>query len=402
MPDRPDPNPIADAALTSALVELRSGDFQQRWDAAKQISSFGEAAIDPLLAFLQETDSDEDWELTWFIARSLGEFDHPAALNALVELIRTTDSEEVAGMAATAVAGMGAKAIVPLCTLLDQDLTYGLAVQALTQIRHPDIIPPLLTAVNVAPPSLQVETIDALSNFYHPDISAVLLQICDSPIAAVRRAAIIALGLQADQHDKAALIQHLRPRLWDLNLEVCRQTAIALGRIKTPEAVALLLEVLRSPHTPPALQVETIRSIAWINTPIGLDGLASFLCADPDPTAADEAIAALGRVESAKDQSAAVLLQLLQVNHPIAQTPRSKQAIALSLGQLEQMQAIDPLIQLLADDNASVRFHAIAALKQLSPQIAYERLQSLIDLAGESEALRQGVAIALREWGDLA
>ncbi len=401
MPDRPDPNPIADA-VTSALVELRSGDFQQRWEAAKRISALGETAIEPLLAFLQETSLDDDWELTWFIARILGEFDHSAALNALVELIRTTDNEEIAGMAATAVAGMGAKAIVPLCTLLDQDSTYVLAVQALTQIRHPDIIPPLLTAVNAAPPSLQVETIDALSNFRHPDISAALLNACNSPIAAVRRAAIIALGLQADLHDKVALIQHLHPCLWDLNLEVCRQTAIALGRIKTPEAVTLLLEVLRSPHTPLALQVESIRSIAWINTPIGLDGLARFLCADPDPTAADEAIAALGRVESAKDLSAAILLQLLQANRPIAQTPRGKQAIALSLGQLEQMQAIDPLIQLLGDSNVSVRFHAIAALKQLAPQVAYERLQQLADLNQGSEALQQGVAIALREWGDSA
>ena len=399
MSDRP-PDPIDDSALTSALVELRSGDFQRRWDVAKQISAFGEGAIAPLLALLQETSLDEDWELTWFIARVLGEFDHPATLNALVELIRTTDSEEIAGVAATAVAGMGAKAIVPLCTLLDQDSTYVLAVQALTQIRHPDIIPALLTAVNAAPPSLQVETIDALSNFHHPDISAALLIACNSSIAAVRRAAIIALGLQADQHDKVALIQHLRPCLWDLNLEVCRQTAIALGRIKTPEAVTLLLEVLRSPHTPLALQVETIRSIAWIGTPIGLDGLASLLSADPDPTAADEAIAALGRVESAKDQSAAILLQLLQDNPPIAQTPRGKQAIALSLGQLEQMEAIDPLIQLLADDNASVRFHAIAALKQLAPQVAYERLQALADLDEGDEAMQRGVAIALREWGN--
>jgi HEAT repeat protein len=396
MPDRPS-LPIADAALTSALVELRSGDFQSRWDAAKRIASFGEGAIAPLLDLLQESDPDDDWELPWFIARILGELDHPAALHALVELVRTTDNPEVAGMAATALGGMGVKAIAPLCTLLDQDSTSALAIQALTQIRHPDIIPPLLATVRNAPPALQASTITTLSNFHHPDISELLLNACHSPIASVRQAAVIALGLQADQHNKAELVQHLRPLLWDLNLEVCQQTTIALGRIKTPEAVTTLLEVLRSPHTPMALQVESIRSLIWSGSPIALNGLADFLDADPDPIAYSEALAVLGRVESAaKAQSAAILIRLL--DRPIAQSPRDKQTIALSLGQLEQTQAIDPLIQLLADENASVRFHAIAALKQLAPQVAYERLQVLAVSDQENEALKRGVAIALQEW----
>ena len=397
MSDRPT-DPIADSALTSALVELRSGDFQHRWDAAKQIAPFGETAITPLLDLLQESDSDDDWELPWFIARILGELDHPAAINALVDLICATDNLEVAGMAATALAGMGVKAIAPLCTLLDQDSTSALAVQALTQIRHPDIIPPLLAAVRTASPSLQAATISTLSNFHHPDISDVLLNACHSPIASVRQAAVIALGLQADQHDKAALVQHLRPLLWDLNLEVCQQTAIALGRLKTPEAVTMLLEVLRSPHTPIALQIESIRSLTWIGSPIALNGLAEFLFTDPDPAAYSEALATLGRVDAAKAQSAEILIRLL--DRPIAQTPRDKQTIALSLGQLEQMQAIDPLIQLLSDDNASVRLHAIAALKQLAPQLAHERLQALAVSDQENEALKRGVAIALQEWGE--
>jgi len=55
-----------------------------------------------------------------------------------------------------------------------------------------------------------------------------------------------------------------------------------------------------------------------------------------------------------------------------------KQKIALSLGQLGDMQAIDPLIQLLADADAGVKLHVITALKQLAPQAAHSQLQQLV------------------------
>jgi len=41
------------------------------------------------------------------------------------------------------------------------------------------------------------------------------------------------------------------------------------------------------------------------------------------------------------------------------------------------MQAIDPLIQLLADADAGVKLHVITALKQLAPQAAHSQLQQL-------------------------
>jgi len=115
------------------------------------------------------------------------------------------------------------------------------------------------------------------------------------------------------------------------------------------------------------------------------------------PTGKQEAIAVLGRVENlqTKEQAAEILLQLLESQPDV----REKQAIAFSLGQLGQLEAMEALIQLLGDVNASVRFHAIAALQQLAPQAAYQRLEVM---SGEalSPALQNGVAIALQEWGD--
>ncbi|NJP08137.1 MAG: HEAT repeat domain-containing protein [Leptolyngbyaceae cyanobacterium RU_5_1] len=68
------------------------------------------------------------------------------------------------------------------------------------------------------------------------------------------------------------------------------------------------------------------------------------------------------------------------------------------MGQLQQSAALEPLIQLLADEDAGVRLHAIAALKTLDPHAAYQRLQVLQSRPDLPEALRQGVAIALTEW----
>jgi len=60
---------------------------------------------------------------------------------------------------------------------------------------------------------------------------------------------------------------------------------------------------------------------------------------------------------------------MLKSSQPATQSPSVKQAIALSLGQLGDMQAIDPLIQLLADADAGVKLHVITALKQLAPPL---------------------------------
>jgi hypothetical protein len=100
------------------------------------------------------------------------------------------------------------------------------------------------------------------------------------------------------------------------------------------------------------------------------------------------------------------LLDLLHTDHPISQTSPGKQQIALSLGQLQDTNAIDALIHLVTDADLIVRLHAVAALKQLPG--AYEKLQrQLVELrqvetscgkeAGNS-ALKQGIETALREW----
>jgi HEAT repeat protein len=361
------------------LARLQEGDFHDRWDAVKVISGWGDEAIAPLLALLDT----EDGELQWFIVRILGNLQNPGVIPTLVALVRENHAD-VAPMAAGVLSGFGELAIAPLCELLDDAPTRLLGVQALAQIHHPLVIAPLLQVA--ADPEVRAVAIEALGHFHQvPEIPPVLLAALQDPVAAVRRAAVVGLGFQDCQADWVARLQ---PLLQDLNVEVAQQTAIALGRIGTPEAVAVLNQALRSAH--PALEVELIRAIARIGT--DLAGLRAYL-QRADGAGKQEAIAVLGRLENGamKDRAAEILLQLLATQPEV----REKQAIAFSLGQLGARPAMEALIQLLADENASVRFHAIAALKQFP--LAHERL---LEMQGEalSSALRQGVSMGLREW----
>lgn len=268
-------------------------------------------------------------------------------------------------------------------------------MQALAQIHHPQVIPLLLQEVKDA--DVRAVAIEALGHFHHtPEIPPVLLEALQDPVATVRRAAVVGLGFQAECH-QAEWVNRLQPLLQDLDGEVAQQTAIALGRMGTPAAVAVLNQALLNralQSSQPGLEVEIIRTIARVG--IELNGLQAYL-QDATDTGKQEAIAVLGRVENlqTKGQAAEILLQLLESQPDV----REKQAIAFSLGQLGQLEAMEALVQLLADADASVRFHAIAALKQLDPQEAYQRLEVMMGEA-LSPALQNGVALALREWGD--
>jgi HEAT repeat protein len=373
--------PLPQSKQEAVLERLKWGDFHERWDAVKMISGWGDVAIAPLLSLL----ATDDLELQWFVVRILGNLQNPIVIPTLAALIRENQAD-VAAMAAGVLSGFGEVAIAPLSALLDDAPTRLLVVQALAQIHHPDVIPLLLQWAEEA--EVRSVVIEALGHFHQvPEIPPVLLAALRDPMAAVRRAAVVGLGFQDCQAD---WVERLQPLLQDLNVEVAQQTAIALGRIGTPEAVAVLNQALRSAH--PALEVEMIRAIARIGT--DLEGLRVYL-QSADRVGKQEAIAVLGRVEQelAKTRATEILLELLAVQ-PEA---REKQSIAFSLGQLGRSEAVEALIQLLADENDSVKFHAIAALKQFP--LARQRL---IERQGEAlhSALQEGVAMALREWGE--
>lgn len=369
-----------------SIEVLEAGDFQERWDVAKVFPSLGSKAIAPLIAILEDEDADE--ELRWFVARILGEFNDPAVISALVDLLKTSESEELSAMAAAALANLGKGAIAALTDLLANSESRLLAVRGLAHIRTKEAIAPLLEVVGDEDVQVRAVAIEALSSFHDSRIPPVLLEALKDIAAPVRREAAIALGVRTDLREELDLVNVLRPLLWDFNLEVCQQAAIALGRLGTDSAADALFELLQSPATPIPLQLEAIRSLVWVGTPKAISYLQQLLWKEADLSIKpdshqslwQEIIAVLGRVEhpDLAPAAAEILIDVLKSNHPAIEHPNIKQAVAVSLGQLGNQEAIDPLMEMLKDADLGVRLHAIAALKKF-PSARGQLAQLVVD-----------------------
>jgi len=415
---------ILEQAVSLAIQALELGDFQDRWEIAKVLPNLGNGAIAPLIAVLE--DEDADTEPRWFAARILGKFDRPEVIAALVKLIENSD-EELSQIAAETLANFGPTAVESLATLLQQEDSRQFATAALAQIRRPEIIAPLLSVVGDSQVAVRMAAIEALSSFHDSRIPPVLVGALTDVATAVRKEAVRALGVRAYLDAELDLVNLLKPLLWDIRLEVCQEAAIAIGRLKTDAAAAALFELLRSPTTPVQLQIETVRALGWIETPATLGYLQTVLIGrsainakfgeltntnqllttdenlhkyNIESAVCQEVVTVLGRVEKPelKVKAAEIAIDLLESNHPAVESVEIKQSLALALGQLGDMRALDVLIQLLADADNSVRLHSLSALKQLDTGEVRQKLAGLVKQESLEPGLKQGIAIALQEW----
>lgn len=380
--------------LNWAMDILEYGDFDQRWNIAKLFPKLGSSAIAQLIEVVEDEEADE--ELRWFSVRILASFDHPYVINFLIELLKSSDEEEKA-IASQALSEIGASAVAAITELLACVDTRLHSVRSLCYIRHSETITPLLGVVLDPQVEIRAAAIEALSSFHDPRIAPVLLNALNDIAADVRREAVIGLSFRSDLQAEFDLVNRLLPLLYDFNLNVCQATAIALGRIGTDKAAEGLFKVLNSAHTPLTLQIEIVRALGRIGTQTCLEYLRSFLHR-ATVTVWQEIVTVLGRVEQPQVPLATqILISLLQSNDQTIASSSIKQAI-VSLGQLGSTAAIDPLIQLLADQDPALRLHAIAALKQIDAEGIYHKLTKMSSDTTLAASLKQGVAIALQEW----
>ncbi len=385
-----DIEPEISQVIDLALEVLLEGDFQQRWDVAKvypRLKVEIERLIAPIIEIIQ---TDEDEELRWYAARILGEFNQSSAIATLVNLLKSAENDELTSIAASALGQIGNPAVAALSELLVEEDTRLLAVQSLAYIRRSQIITPLLTVVKDPDPKIRSTAIEALGSFHHPEIPPILIAALDDIAPSVRKEAVTGLGFRADVGEELDLVNKLIPRLYDFNIDVCCTAAAALGRLGSEEAADGINKVLNSPHTPLNLQLECVRALGRIETPISLQYLHSCLNEHFSPVLQQEIVKVLGQVEKLKGIASDILIEALHLSNSV------KSAIALSLGRLGETKAIDPLINLLAIPDTAVRLHAIASLQQLAP--AYQHLQQLYNDSGITPELKQGIEFALKEW----
>ncbi|WP_017305817.1 HEAT repeat domain-containing protein [Spirulina subsalsa] len=349
--------------LAVLLDILDQGDFHTRWDVMKLLPHWGKEALPSLMAILEA--EEEDPEKQWFVTRILGSFPDPQVIQRLIYCLYHNPYEDVVNSAAEALATMGETAVVALTGLLGQPESHWLAVRSLAQIRCPAVIEPLLGVVKDKDWQVRAIALEALASFHQEPILEQLIMSLEDLAASVRKEAVIGLGMQAHVFPEYNLLPYLQPRLYDFNLSVCQQAAIAISRLGSNEAAQTLLNVLQSAATPTPLKIDLIRALAWMETPYSLDCLRFVLNNQPEATTG-EIIAVLGRVASVtlRPIAAQILLDFAQTQ-TIHLTPEIKQALAVAWGQLQDPCALDYLSQMQQDSEAKVKLHAIAALKNL-------------------------------------
>jgi HEAT repeat protein len=350
--------------LDRALKNLQDCDFQEGWEIAKLFPKIGERAIAPLLGLL-ETDSTPS-ETRWFILRILGEIPDRESILALGQIVQRSEDEELSAMAAAALASIGRPAIEILTGLLDNPETRLLAVGALSRVRRPEIVAPLLTVVGDQSPEIRAIALEALGSFYDEAIVAVVLAALEDPARAPRRQAVMAAGYLAPRYPAVDFVSRLAPRLGDLDGEIGRATAIALGRIGTEAALEVLNSALESPLTAPELQLAIVRTLGWSEQDKAWSALAKALPRVEGEIRA-EIITILGRQASPLGRVRAIeVLKGLIDGRALEEIPTGvKQSLALALGELAELEGRETLLSLATDREASVRLHALWGLKQL-------------------------------------
>lgn len=399
-------NTDLDVAIDLAIEVLENGDFQERWEISKLFKQIGVPAIAPLIKIIKNEDIDV--EKRWFVTRILSDFNHQEVVEVLANIIVSSDVEDLQAMAADALAILGADAVDSLTNLLAKPESRLLATKALAQINSVKTITSLLSVVKDDDNEVRLAAISALSNYCDSRIPIVLISSLKDTASTVRKESVIGLATYVNLEKELGLVKLLEPLLWDINFEVCQQAAIALGKIGTNTAATALFELLKTITVPVLLKIDAVRALGWIETQESLEYLQSllgynFLVAENyQQQIVNEIIVALGKIRSPKFQSKAtdILIEFIKSSNSMLKSSPVKKSLALALGYLGDIRTLDYLIQLLADEDHSVRLHCVAAMKQLTPEKAYQKLVSLSQQTTLNSQLKIGIATALAEWNN--
>lgn len=402
----PKNNADLDEVIDLGIEVLQNGDFQEKWDIDKLFKQIGKPAIAPLIEIIK--DREIDLEQRWFVTKILAEFNSEEVLETMGNIIVSSDPVDLQEIAAETLASFGDSAVDLLTDLLAKPKSRLLAIKALAKINCISIIPALLTVVKDENNEVRMIAISALNNYCDSRIPIVLISALKDKVAKVRKAAIIGLAGYANLHQELGLVKLLQALLWDINFEVSQQAAIALGKIGTNSAATALCELLKTTTVPVFFKIDAVRALGRIETQVSLEYLQNllgynFLVKVNDwAQIVNEIIIALGKLEKPelKPQATNILIEFIASGNPNLENICVKKSLALTLGYLGNIHALEYLIQLLEDGDNSVILHSVAAMKKLDSKKAYQKLVSLSEQATLNSQLKKGIATALAEWNN--
>jgi HEAT repeat protein len=337
-----DPAEVAPQLLELSLRALSEGDFKDALPLTVTLVRAGDQAVPSLMALLRDRSATP--EARWFSARILQDCPAPT-------VVKDPDMTE---LVVRTLVQFGAGAIDSLTQLLTQPPHRLAALMALSRIRHSQIIPVLLTLVDDPDPAVRAIVLEALSSFHDRQIPPLLIQKLTDESPPVRRIAAQGLGLRPELDDELQLVLHLN-------------------------AASALFERQAAADCPLALQIQIIQSLGWIDRPEAIDFLQKILkTLPPESEAAIVSVRAIAQQRSSPALAAQIFQDYLQ-HLPATGTLRLKQELAIACGNFGGTELVDSLIQLLADDEAPVRWQASYCLKQGGEPIRFYLVNLLKD-----------------------
>lgn len=206
-----------------------------------------------------------------------------------------------------------------------------------------------------------------------------LLSVVNDENAAVRLAAIQALGQQGDPRAIDALVQALRT---DTDARVRQAAAEALGEIQSPRAVPGLMAALGSEKVA-AVRAKVAWALGEIDDPRAVESLGAAV-RDPEVQVRREVVWALGELET--PSAVPMLIPALRDSDT-----ETRQRAAEALGHLESPDAIDALSAATKDAEAEVRKNAVAALGEIGDKRALAALSAAVR-DSEVEVRREAIS----------
>ncbi|MBX3302709.1 MAG: HEAT repeat domain-containing protein [Nitrospira sp.] len=244
---------------------------------------------------------DEDWAIREDAAHLLGTFRDPRAVTPLIALLRDPD-RSVREAAIEALRGIGAQSVEALGACLDQpDLSVQESASAiLSTIADERVLSALIKALRSSDWIVRMHAAKALSLVRHPDAIVPLMPLLHDKVKAVREEAAAGLAAIGDPA-VPSLVDALRHKEWLVRLHAVE----ALSKTRSPQAVEPLLSVLFNDQDS-AVREDAARALGEIGDPRAVEHLCAIV---RDPGLRTVAVEALGKIGDAR--AVPVLIELL-------------------------------------------------------------------------------------------
>jgi HEAT repeat protein len=352
--------PAPEALLELSLLALADDDLENARSIAKLLTATAEQAAPILLTLLRNPNTAP--EERWFGVQLIGNCPATMVVRELASCLETAQDPEMVEQAVYALVQFGLEAIEQLTPLLAIPECKMSALNALARIRHSHTIEPLLSIASDSDPVVREIAVEALSSFHDRRIPPLLMEKLTDSAGAVRRAAVVGLGLRSDLASVLPIVSQIGLLLEDPEPTVTIAAATALGRMDREESISALTKI--QPDWQSELGLQVLRSLGWLDRLGSIEALQKILVTLPlSETAIITTIRSLGQHQAYPDQASAVMIDYLNRLPPDLEI-RLKQEIATALGNLRGSQLVGALVQLMGDAEAPVRWQAIYCLQQ--------------------------------------